>query len=121
MNTIEQNAYLSVGRACGFAGLGIMCFMVGLSFEPLLAAKSGGTLVLLMTVVLAYRAMSAPGRPYKRTETWLMLEEADRPTAATAQQLIGEALRGAYLWYAQYCAAVAIVLWTTVLILALLG
>jgi hypothetical protein len=52
MTAVEQSAYISVGRACGFAGLGILSFMVGLSFDPELSAKSGGGLLLLMTAIL---------------------------------------------------------------------
>jgi hypothetical protein len=120
MTAVEQAAYISVGRACGFAGLGILCFMVGLSFDPQLSAKSGGSLLLLMTVILVFRGLTAHTRPYKRTETWLILEEAHRPAPGAAQMVIGGALRAVYLWYAQYCAGASALLWAAAVILSLL-
>ena len=121
MTAIEQSAYISVGRACGFAGLGILSFMVGLSFEPELAAKSGGGLLLLMTAILVFRAWTSSTRPYKHTETWLMLDEADRPPRGSAQQVIGQALHSAYLWYAQYCAGAAALLWAAATVWSFIG
>jgi len=120
MTAVEQAAYISVGRACGFAGLGILCFMVGLSFEPELSAKCGGTLLLLMTVILVFRGLTALTRPYKRTEAWLMLDDAHRPAPGAAQLVIGEALRNAYLWYAQYCAGASALLGAAAVILSFL-
>jgi hypothetical protein len=121
MTAVEQSAYISVGRACGFAGLGILSFMVGLSFEPELSAKSGGGLLLLMTAILVFRGLTAPTRPYKRTETWLMLDDADRPAPGVAQQVIGQTLRIVYLWYAQCCAGASALLWAAATGLSFVG
>jgi hypothetical protein len=121
MTAVEQSAYISVGRACGFAGLGILSFMVGLSFDPKLSAKCGGALLLLMTTILVFRGLTAPTRPYKRTETWLMLDDADRPPPGSAQQVIGQALRIVYLWYAQCCAGASALLWAVATILSFFG
>ena len=57
----------------------------------------------------------APDRPYRQTETWLMLDRADRPASAVAQTLIGGALRAAYLWFARQAALVTIVLLAVVI------
>jgi len=118
MTAVEQSAYISVGRACGFAGLGILSFMVGLSFDPEISAKSGGGLLLLMTAILIFRALTAPSRPYKHTETWLMLDDADRPSPGAAQQVIGQTLRRVYLWFAQCSAGAAALLWAVATILS---
>ncbi len=118
VKTIERVAYLSVGRACGFGGLAIVCFMVGLSFDPHLAARSGSLLSLLMTGILLLRGFTAPGRPYKRTETWLMLAESERPPAHIAQATIGSVLREAYLWYARSAALVTAALMVTAILLS---
>ncbi len=106
MGAIERAAYVSVGRACGFAGLAIICFMAGLSYQPRLAAFFGAVGSLIVTGVLLARAAAARRRPYRRTETWLMLAEGERPEAGIAQQLIGSVLREVYLWYAR-CGAFA--------------
>ncbi len=110
MDAIENAAYVSVGRACGFAGLGVFCLMFGLSFDPALAARTGGGLCLLVTLILGGYAWWAPLRPYQRTETWLMIPEDQRPPADVAQQIVGETLRGTYVWFARQAGLIAIVL-----------
>jgi hypothetical protein len=120
MEPIEMAAYRSVGRACGFAGLAIVCFMAGLSYEPRLAAFYGALLSLLTTGILLLRAGTARTRPYRRTETWLMLAATERPDPTVAQQLIGSTLREAYLWYARCGALVTAALAASSLTLMLL-
>lgn len=120
MEPVERAAYLSVGRACAFGALAIFCFVVGLSYDPNLAARFGGLLCLLMTAILLMRALSAPARPYKTTETWLMLEASERPAVHVAQQVIGSALREAYFWYARSTATVTVLLLMIALVLPLL-
>ena len=121
MEAIERVAYLSVGRACGFGGLAILCFMVGLSFDPHLAARTGGILSLAMTGILLLRGVTAPTRPYKRTETWLMLAENERPPAHIAQAAIGSILREAYLWYARSAALVTVALMIAAFLLSVIA
>lgn len=121
MEAIENAAYVSVGRACGFAGLAIFCLVFGLSFDPPFAARTGGICCLVVTLVLGAYALRAPSRPYKRTETWLILPKDQRPPAEVAQQLIGETLRGAYVWYARQTGAVAIVFFIAALALRYLN
>jgi hypothetical protein len=120
MEAVERAAYLSVGRACGFGALAIVCFVVGLSFDPNLAARTGGMLCMLMTAILLQRAAAAPMRPYRRTETWLILETTERPSAHIAQQVIGSALREAYFWYARSTAIVTASLLVVALLLPVL-
>ena len=108
-NPIENAAYMSVGRACGFAGLGIFCIVIGLSFDAGLAALVGSKLSITLSLVLLAFAWRAPTRNYKRTETWLILKPGDRPQANVAQRLIGKTLRNVYLWFAQQIAVVTIV------------
>ncbi len=108
-NPIENAAYVSVGRACGFAGLAIFCIVIGLSFDASLAALVGGKLSITLSLILLVLAWRAPARNYKRTETWLILQPGDRPRAEVAQRLVGETLRVVYLWFAQQIAVVTIV------------
>ena len=110
MEAIENAAYISVGRACGFAALAIFCLMFGLSFDPPLAARTGGLLCLGLTVILGLYALRARSRPYKRTELWLILSKPERPPAEIAQKVIGTTLRETYLWFAAQTTAVAVFL-----------
>jgi len=121
MDAVERVAYITVGRACGFAGLAILCVMVGLCFEPMLAARSGGVLCLIMTLFLLWFARVAPSRPIRDTEAWLILDEKERPPAAVAQKLLGGALRDAYLWFARYTAGVTVVIWMSTIVLSLVA
>jgi len=110
MGAIENAAYISVGRACGFAGLAIFCVIFGLSFEPVFAARTGAGLCVALALVLAAYAYWAPTRPYKRTELWLILAKDKRPPAVVAQRVIGNALRDTYIWFSRQSAIIAIVL-----------
>lgn len=108
-NPIENAAYVSVGRACGFAGLAIFCLVIGLSFDARLAALVGSMLSIMLCLVLLAFARRAPYRDYKSTEIWLILQPGDRPQADVAQRLIGGTLRNVYLWFAQQTAVITIV------------
>lgn len=110
MDAIENAAYVSVGRACGFAGLAIFCLMFGLAFEPALAARTGGILCLTVAAILFAYAFRAHVRPYKRTELWLILPKDQRPPSTIAQRVVGQALYDTYLWFARQAAVIAIVL-----------
>jgi hypothetical protein len=120
MDVMRQVAYATVLRACGFGSLAIFCFMVGLSFAPRLAFQVGGTLTLLMTGILALKALEARWKSYRRTEMWLYLEKEHRPPAAIAQQMTSAVLRETYLTFAMWTSLVAIAMWCLALVFALL-
>lgn len=101
METIRNAALVSVGRACGFAGLAIFVLIFALSFEPVMAARVGALLCLGVTLFLSFCALRARRRPYKRTEVWIILPKEERPPAVVAQRVIGEVLRETYFWFAQ--------------------
>ena len=107
LEAIENAAEVSVARGCGFAALGIITLMVGLSDQAYLACKAGGILTLGACLILAIRGLTAKSTPYKRTEVWIMLNEAERPKAAVAQQLIGNTLHDVYLRFALRAASLA--------------
>ncbi len=107
MEAIRNAAYVSIGRACGFAGLAIMVTMLGLSFDLVLAAKAGGLICLSTTGLIWLYGVRAPSRPYRRTEAWLILPREYRPPAAVAQKLIGESLQDASFWFAKQGAAIS--------------
>ena len=100
-NPVQNAAFVSVGRACGFAGLAVLCVVLGLSYEPALAARTGGFMSLVICLILLFRAWRVQRQPYKRTETWLILRKDDRPRAEVAQRLVSTALKEAYLFFAQ--------------------
>lgn len=119
--TIERLAEISVARGCGFAALGILTTMTGLSGEPASAFKAGGILMLIACAVLLLKGLNARNRPYKRTEVWIMLPKPERPKADVAQQLIGNALRGVYLSFAKRAALLSIGLLAIAQWFAILG
>ena len=118
---IEVLAEVSVARGCGFAGLAILTFMVGLSWDVVLASKVGGLLVLLGCSVLIVKAQRALRRPVRNTELWMMLDHGDRPSAAFAQRVIGEILRTCYLRFALHAVGVSAALLTLSLCLRFIG
>ena len=121
MVSIERLAEITIARAVGFAGLGVVAVMAGLAFDPLLSVKSGAILLSMITAVLHFFGMRAPSVPYKRTEVWLMMEAPNRPPEGVAQRLIGSALRDAYRRFALFAAIGASGMWLVALPLALFG
>jgi hypothetical protein len=121
MSEIERAAEQSVARGVGFGALAIALVVAGLAGYPPLALRSGAGLALLMWAVLKLKALRAPGRPYKRTEVWLMLEQRPGWPAAVTQRLIGGALQRTLDRYARFVLLVAIGLWLASLAVTLLG
>ena len=119
MSPVQHHAFVVVGRACGFAGLGIMTMMVGLSYDPLLCARSGAILASMMYVVLRYRAMRAYRIDPRRSEVWMLLDAAERPPGELAPRLIRDAYRRALLRYAGFTLAAASGLWAVAVALRL--
>lgn len=112
---MRKAAFTSVARGCGFALLGILCVMVGFSFNPRLMFQAGGTLSLLTVIVLILKARSALDTNYKHTEMWLMLPDDFRPPEAYAKWAAATVLRDAYFTFAQYNALIAIAMWSMAL------
>jgi hypothetical protein len=107
MERVNALALLSVGRAVGFAALGIGTFMLGLSADLLTCLRAGGILTLITSLTLLMRGLQAPRRNYKRTEVWIMMDPEERPNAAIAQDIIGDALKRTYLNFALHSALVS--------------
>jgi hypothetical protein len=110
VDDLRRIAFEVVMRACGFALLAIFCIMVGMSFEPRMAFRTGGYLTLLMVAVLALKAWEARTKPYRRTEMWLYLSKEQRPHPGTAQQLMSNIMRETYLTFALWTSYIAIAL-----------
>jgi hypothetical protein len=117
MEKLRYAAFLSVGRAVGFAGFGIFTLMFGLSYEPVLALRCGGVLILVLLVALLIRAYRVPRSDFRHTETWVLIPHAERPDERYAGLLVTSALREAYLWFARWIAGVAALIWAAAVLL----
>jgi hypothetical protein len=107
MEKIREIAVFCVGRAVFFGSLAIGCVMVGFSFSPVSAFRSGAVLTLLMAGVLLWKAMAAQSQNPKRTELWLYLDEKARPPEAHAQFVVATIMRDVYARFAQGALTVA--------------
>ncbi len=120
MEELRSLAVGSVARACGFATLGISCTMVGFAHDVVRAMQAGGIMVTVMTLILMWKARTAPMRPYKRTEVWIMLDPQKRPREEHAQWAFGTVLADVYLRFAHITAGFAVALWVLALLFSLL-
>lgn len=121
MDKLQQAAFLSIGRAVGFTGFGILTVMIGLSFDPVLALRSGGLLLLLLIAALLLKAQRTTETNYRHTEAWVLLDESDRPDARFAGAAVKVAVREACLHFARWTAGIAAVTWAGAFVMAALG
>jgi hypothetical protein len=121
MELMHRVAFQTVQRACMFGALAIFCLMVGLSCDLVLAFKAGGTMTVLMAVILIYKAHEARSKPYRKTEMWLHLPKHARPPEAFAQRLSATVLRETYLHFALWTSGIAVAMWVVAFVLALSG
>lgn len=121
MENLRRAAFISIGRACGFAGLAIFCVMIGTSSNLLFAFRAGGIGMVLLTIILLIRARGALYQNHRDTEMWLILEDHQRPPEAYARWAATTVLRDAYLWFAQYAAGLSILLWVCALLISWFG
>jgi hypothetical protein len=111
MENLRRAAFVSIGRAVAFAGLGIFVVMVGLSFDPVLALRTGGVLLLILLAGLLLRAQQVQRADYRHTEAWLLLDRTERPSDRTAGQQLIAALREACMLFARWTAGAAALVW----------
>jgi hypothetical protein len=121
MEPIRSVAFQVVQRACMFGALAIFCLMVGLSYELRLSLQAGGTLTVLMAIILVYKAYEARTKPYRRTEMWISIPKDLRPPDAYAQRLSATVLRETYLTFALWTSAAAMAIWAAALLVMLTG
>jgi len=120
LEQIRLAAEHSTRRGLGFAGLAIFTTMLGLSFYPALALKTGAALLLITAVILYFKAYMAPTRNVRDTEVWLMIgDRIDMPLEA-AQRVIGRLLQELYRRYAAWTVAAAGGTWVCGLIVGVL-
>lgn len=111
MDRIRYYAEVSVLRALGFAGLGVMTLMLGLSFDPRLALQTAALLLAIIGAVLVVKALNAVQRNYRRTEVWILLGRSIEFPEHRAQQIIGTVLRDTYNRYARLVLSGAVISW----------
>lgn len=112
LDRVRTCALISVRRGLGFATLGIATAMAGFSFDLPRAFEIGGVLALIVAAICYYKALSAPTHDYRRTETWLLLEQRLELPEERRQSLIGTVLQDIYDLHARYAAGAGIGLWT---------
>jgi hypothetical protein len=121
MDRIREVAFFCVGRAVFFGSLAIGCVMVGFSFSPVSAFRSGALLTLIMATILYWKAASAESRSPKTTEVWLYLDGDSRPPDAQARQIVGGILKEVYGRFAQFALVGAAGLFAISLVFMALG
>lgn len=88
--------------------LAVFCLMFGFAFDFALSFKTGGVLMLATCGFLLVKAQQAATRPYRSTETWIMLPKDQRPAPTAAQKIIGGVLRAVFLKFALWTAGIAV-------------
>lgn len=121
MEKIREVAFMCVGRAVMFGSLAIGCIMVGFSFSPVSAFRSGALATLLMATVLMWKAMASARQNPKTTEVWLYLDEASRPLDQHARFVFATVMREVYGRYAQFALLTACALFGVSLVFGALG
>lgn len=101
IDRIKAAAKASLLRAIGFALLAIGSTVVGFSWDIALALETGAALTLLLCAILFFRALEAPERDYRKTETWLLLDRTKEWPPERLQKIIGSVLQDLYRRYAE--------------------
>lgn len=121
MERIRRCAEISVGRACAFAMLGILTFVLGMSGEPSLAVRSAAILLSLMAVVLWMKAHSADTVDYRRREVWLLMGRCHDLPEERAHVVISGVMRDVLDRWAARIARPAAACWVIAVIDRLFG
>lgn len=118
MDRIRYFAQLSVLRALGFAGLGLVTTVFGVSFDPHLALQMAAVLLGIVGVVLTAKSLNAPRRNYRHTELWILLGRSIEFPEHRAQQILGTVLKETYGRYARPVLVAALCAWLMSLLYA---
>jgi len=124
MERLEAFTDISIRRACGFVGLGAATVMISLSFDPVLAFRTGADIAALLAAGLAFAAWRAPRRNIRHTEVYAMLRADGVPrnwlSAEVNRAEIARVLRARLAWHAERVAGLALALWAIALLFWLL-
>jgi len=111
LERVRQCAEVSVRRGLGFALLAIGCTVVGFSWDMRLALEVGSGCTLLLCTLLFFRALEAPTRDYRKTETWVLLDKKVDLPPDRVQKAIGTILQDLYRRHAEWMLAAAVLQW----------
>jgi hypothetical protein len=116
MDQLRQIADRGIRRACGFVGLGVGTTMLALTFDMVLALRSGASLLAIACLAMVVAAWTAPRRDMRRTELWHALAGTPPHFARAmprdqAQSLLAGVIRERLLWHAERVGAAALALW----------
>jgi predicted RND superfamily exporter protein len=117
MDRIRIFADVSIRRGCGFAFIAICTTMFAMSINMALAMKAGAALTLLTAAVLALKGLRARRRHYRKTETWLLVENDHGIPEHRLQDVFGRILEERYFWHARVITGVAVALWVVGMLL----
>jgi len=112
MDRLDAFADLSIRRACAFVALAAVTVMLSLSFDLMLAFRTGAQMAAILAIALVFSAWRAPRRDIHHTEVYAMLRSAglprDRLRQPDARAQIARVLRERLSWHAERVAATAI-------------
>ncbi len=124
MDHIDSLADLSIRRACAFFGLAMATVMISLSFDPVLAFRTGGEMAALLTLGLLVSAWRAPRRNIQHTELYALLRGTGQPRAGlltdAMRQRLAMVLQERLFWHAERVGIAAVALWGVALLVWLL-
>ncbi|WP_198371001.1 hypothetical protein [Roseomonas rosulenta] len=125
LDVLQHFADISIRRACGFAALGIGMVMLGLSYDAVLAFRSGAILTSIVLAVIWAFVLWSPRRDIRGTEMWSMLVHERRyltrgPEAERVRAMAGQVLRDRLVWHGERIALAALALWAMTGLLMLL-
>jgi hypothetical protein len=105
---VDQAAQASVGKACGLAGSAIILAVVSLSFDPVLASRSGAMLTLVLSTTLVICASAITRSPGELKTLWLFVDERKQGRPSDNRRAINHARRHAMLWFAAWSALASV-------------
>lgn len=115
MDRLDAFADLSIRRACAFVALAAVTVMLSLSFDLMLAFRTGAEMSALLALGLAFSAWRAPRRAIHHTEVYAMLRSAGLPrerlTQPDTRARIAQVLQQRLVWHAERVAATAVALY----------
>jgi hypothetical protein len=118
MDAFHRFAVFTVARDASFVALAAVCLMVGFSFAPAMALAIGANIALLFAVGLLLRVACLTSEGIVDTEPWRILEPEERPDGEAARHLARDDLQELLLRFAKAAAGVAIVLYSSSLLLS---
>jgi hypothetical protein len=119
MGAFHRFALATIARDAAFVALAAATLMVGFSFAPALALAIGANIALVFSLGLVLRAACLREDRIERTEVWRILRPHERPIGDEGRRSARDDLQEVLLRFAQAAAGVAIVLYTTSLLISL--